>query len=446
MYLIDSETLLTRLHVCRTLHETYEHILESYVSDYYVEKHWNKLPDCWQSFFAQSELSSLGNLLNYNVPLVLNKVCPLSLICLRLLLAKFTFCRRPVPRSTNEPETPGGNFLKYLWKNVKQKKRHEIDAVAKLCRQQAASNGCHHIVDIGSGVGHLSRMLSYGYGFKVCTFEANETLVKSATALDEQFETLLDAKAIKHRKTTKTVHLHEKITSNTSGAQFLQQVLKHFKDSNKNLQFGLIGLHPCGDLGPTLLRLFNQVENVRFILIASCCYMKMSFNHNFPLSGHCIAENMHLKYLSCEIACHSIENYVEKCAVNRLDHLKVHAFRAALEHLLISIDPRLKHTQLCSAKYSDQLTFSEYCERTLRERITCLGGTVPDCDYERIIKETWTEVAKFYSVRLLVAPAIETIILIDRVLYLQENGHDSFIVPLFEPEISPRNLLLIGVK
>ena len=31
-------------------------------------------------------------------------------------------------------------------------------------------------------------------------------------------------------------------------------------DPRAELKYGLVGLHTCGDLGPTILHLFNQVE------------------------------------------------------------------------------------------------------------------------------------------------------------------------------------------
>lgn len=42
---------------------------------------------------------------------------------------------------------------------------------------------CEYIVDIGSGLGHLVRMLSYGYGLKVCGIEAQNKLNTQARSL-----------------------------------------------------------------------------------------------------------------------------------------------------------------------------------------------------------------------------------------------------------------------
>lgn len=43
-----------------------------------------------------------------------------------------------------------------------------------------------------------------------------------------------------------------------------------------DFKFGIAGLHPCGDLGATLLKLYNECSKAQFINIVGCCYMKLS--------------------------------------------------------------------------------------------------------------------------------------------------------------------------
>ena len=40
--------------------------------------------------------------------------------------------------------------------------------------------------------------------------------------------------------------------------------------------FLIVGLHTCGDLAPTLLRVFSQCPNAVGIISIGCCYMKLS--------------------------------------------------------------------------------------------------------------------------------------------------------------------------
>jgi hypothetical protein len=61
-------------------------------------------------------------------------------------------------------------------------------------------------------------------------------------------------------------------------------------------------------------------------------------------------------------------------------------------------------------------------------------------------------VGPFYSLRAVLAPVIESYILLDRLLYLKEQAElvagkeriTAELVPLFEPSISPRNMAIIA--
>ncbi|XP_028133872.1 methyltransferase-like protein 25B [Diabrotica virgifera virgifera] len=441
-----------RLLTCHKVYQTFYNVLNSYVSDYYVENHWNKLSTSWSNHFEEIKISELSDLLNLSKPLN-GMVHPLTLLCLRSVLDNFTLPRRraDLPISPEiSPFKDNKKFMNFFWKNVKLKKRHEIDIMAKLCYRLAKETNCFHIVDIGSGVGHLSRMLSYGYGIKVCTVEAVEAFTKLAESMDSNFENALTKRNICHIKNTfKTVHINKRITKDITVQDFLTIVQNAF--DNKNVRFGIVGLHPCGDLGATLLKLYMECPNIVFINIASCCYMKITLNPTtescFPLSNFCKAQNIVLSYLVCEIACHAIENYSEKLKNDaEYEKLKIHAYRAALEDLLTSVDPELKHSIVGSVKYTDNLTFVNYVKKV------CDNNNLPNLPdekvlfYEDLITTTWRKVVSFYSIRLLLAPLVENIILLDRWLYVTENGSECKILPLFDCNISPRNLVLSANK
>lgn len=71
-------------------------------------------------------------------------------------------------------------LLKLFWKNVKAKKRHEIAVISDICRKSTCKTDCIYVVDVGSGLGHLSRMLNYQCNLTVCAIEAQNKLSKQA--------------------------------------------------------------------------------------------------------------------------------------------------------------------------------------------------------------------------------------------------------------------------
>ena len=46
--------------------------------------------------------------------------------------------------------------------------------------------GCRHVVDVGAGQGHLSRLLSFGYGLGVTTIEAAGCHAPKAEKFDKE--------------------------------------------------------------------------------------------------------------------------------------------------------------------------------------------------------------------------------------------------------------------
>lgn len=65
-------------------------------------------------------------------------------------------------------------------KKIKLKKRHEIERMGKLTEKIARELKVEYVVDFGSGLGHLARLLSYGYGLNVCCIEKQVALTDQA--------------------------------------------------------------------------------------------------------------------------------------------------------------------------------------------------------------------------------------------------------------------------
>ncbi|KAJ0571640.1 hypothetical protein HanHA300_Chr05g0192431 [Helianthus annuus] len=57
-------------------------------------------------------------------------------------------------------------------------------------------------------------------------------------------------------------------------------------------------------------------------------------------------------------------------------------------------------------------------------------------------------IGPYWSLRAALGPVLETLILLDRLLFLQEQGDsvEAIMVPIFNPNISPRNVALIAKK
>lgn len=214
-----------------------------------------------------------------------------------------------------------------------------------------------------------------------------------------------------------------------------QQIKKSFEIPShleSDFEFGIIGLHPCGDLAAMLMNFFLQCPEAKFVNLVGCCYMKLTSPlpsepnafRGYPLSSHLshqLPSDTCLSYSAREIACHAIEQYEARLRTNNFEYLRVHSFRAAVEKLICKQWPHLRHSGLRSIKHLT--TFEAYCKNA----VTNLNIVIPPEDVfsEDTINNlaNWKQVVIFYTLRLMFAPLLESIILYDRLMYMIECGN-----------------------
>ncbi|XP_034001756.1 protein RRNAD1 isoform X1 [Trematomus bernacchii] len=237
--------------------------------------------------------------------------------------------------------------------------------------------------------------------------------------------------------------------------------------------FVLTGLHACGDLSSTLLRHFISCPHVRGITSVACCYMKISTREHpsppgliaaphpaderlqetmlqpsefgYPMSSWVGGLPGHqLSYKAREAACHALEDYRRRLW-EESQLLRTHCYRATLETIIREQRPELCRAGVQTVKKAHLLTFTEYARLGLAR-----VGLPPDLPLDggrvEAMLEQQGRVVVFFSLALLLAPVVETLVLLDRIIYLQENGVDSRLVPLFDPNLSPRNFVLVALK
>ncbi|XP_041369668.1 protein RRNAD1-like [Gigantopelta aegis] len=238
-------------------------------------------------------------------------------------------------------------------------------------------------------------------------------------------------------------------------ANMTQSRLETGDDSRE--RFVLASLHACGDLTPTLLRVFVDSESAAGLASVGCCYMKLSTRSGvddavcdeigYPMSEFVGSLPGHqLSFAARELACHFIGCYCQRLRDNS-DHLKIHGYRAAVQLIILGMRPDFRHGEArCTVKNATQMKFEKYAE-CISDKVG-LGHDIPDDLLKRAQScvTHWKDVVAFYVIRLSLAPLIETLILLDRMVYLYEKGISSTLVPIFEPRLSPRNYVLLASK
>jgi len=462
---------------CLQLLEHYEWLINSFVLDFFIDSHWNHLPSSWKDILTNITPHDLANWLDHKETPKYNEPWPLSLLALKQTIKHLSLDRAPVenltnvkkflkvPESTNnwdfEPEMlseSGGQHasLKHVFrKHVKPKKQYEMCRLAKLTSSISNTMHIDKVLDIGSGVGHLSRYLCYNNKLQVACVDGDDKLTNSAKKFDAELEFTVD-KMLKRGDTSlklprAPVHVTSHIAPDMNLDNFHQILANKFSISSPDqLKYGILGLHTCGDLGPVLIRMFIQDPGAVMLNSLGCCYMKIK--EHFPMSNFVQKQEWHkLTYTSNELACHALEMYTDRLKKEQEDKLKVHCYRALLEKLLLRRDKKFRHTILKTVARAHELSFVDYVTKATTNLVN--SGELEFFTEEELTDpkiqtqlDQWWEVVTFYTLRLAMAPIIETVILLDRCLFLYENKIDNMMFPLFDPIMSPRNQVIVAVK
>lgn len=249
-----------------------------------------------------------------------------------------------------------------------------------------------------------------------------------------------------------------------------------------------------------MLRVFHRAgPAVGALVSVGCCYMKMSekgcplsptphagadaggeHEWGFPMSKCVQSTGIVTGFYVREHACHSLLSYANKLrAAARAPggdaeaSLRLHGRRSVLELLLARQQLRRQQgaggggggggsddggggggaffARVAGIKDAATIPFEEYARRSFEK---CALPPIEATEWSKVHEELlqprllqWRRVVVYYVLRLLLAPVWESLVLIDRLLYLREHGYAcSTLVPLFDPALSPRSYALVALK
>uniref|UniRef100_L7LYT7 Putative rrna adenine n-6-methyltransferase n=1 Tax=Rhipicephalus pulchellus TaxID=72859 RepID=L7LYT7_RHIPC len=457
----------------------YSWLNDAYVLDYFVEQQWHKLPPSWQETLSVIDLSDLSDWLETGLPAQRRSVWPLSLMCLAPVARQLALNRCPIASPADIPlllpdDLAGGKDLQWpvfhccgnrnlthaFRKHVKLKKQHEIIRLAMVVELLAKKCNCSHVLDVGSGQGHLARLLALDKKLRVATVDLVGSHLTSAQRFDNQAALHVQKKKSVEIEGEASSHLPQhvelEISMATTPAELEQVADKAWGRAKSGVEnFVLVGLHTCGNLGPSMIQLFADSPAARGLVSVGCCYMKLNEGRcegmerkmAYPMSSHVCAlgKVAALSYQAREVACHAFEVYTRKLKESP-SSLKIHCYRALLERLIVDRYEDQRHCGLGSVKHAANLTFSQYARKALQKFPLPLPDEDLDLPELELAMNEWQRVVIFYSLRLLLAPVIESLLLVDRMLYLWDRCIPSCLLPLFDPCLSPRNLVLLAFK
>lgn len=247
-------------------------------------------------------------------------------------------------------------------------------------------------------------------------------------------------------------NVYSPLTSFITADSELHDIIKDLEDCL------MVGLHTCGDLAPNTLRIFASKSEIKGVCSVGCCYHLLSEEFENP-HKECTQEKWGFPM------CRSLKEgrwccgrnarmsaclALERVAVGQGLPTESLFYRAVLQDIIKDCYGITKCDRHVGKLYSKSSSFLDYVRKSLK-KLGLEESKLPEkviMDYYEKYKPRMNELEAFNMLKVVLAPCIETLILLDRLCYLkeQEDIAWSALVKLFDPVKSPRCYALIALK
>ncbi|XP_069677807.1 probable methyltransferase-like protein 25 [Periplaneta americana] len=383
-----------------------------------------------------------------------------------------------------------------------RKKMHEVEVMSQMVAALADVSGASYVVDVGGGKGYLSSILALHHGLRVLGVDSSQVnthgAAKRSKKLEKQWSGLcrradilkqgnIPPKRGKHWKSRSNLEssddckcetteddgetasknqttngtLYKQVTAFVTQLTDLRNLVKEQFECEDCENLALAGLHTCGDLAATCLRIFVNREEFSSLCNVGCCYhlleeeyvrspfwtdveppLPAGVQFGFPMSEFLNRQEFSLGRNARMLSAQALDRIGENHQLTSEPLF----FRALLQVLLIrKCGEHIPWGQVGRLKYQN---FVDYVQKAVQK--LHLSIEVSEDEIEALHRNYLNEQQQlhvFFLLRLSLAPVIETVILLDRLLYLHEKGiQESYLVQLFDPVISPRCYCIISLK
>ncbi len=299
----------------------------------------------------------------------------------------------------------------------KVKKQHELQCL--FSHLDKLKNENVSVVDFGGGVGNLA-------------FFLEDELNMRPLVIEKDFDLINKGRSRVEKNQSKIIFSEATVGSN-------------FK-INKADQLDLgIGLHTCGNFATDMLEScsINKIKNV---LNFGCCYSKIR-NDQYNLSSH---SNKDLKFNSRALASATVG--FGKTTQEIYDfRIRIMNYKFSFYHYVYKKHGIAEFCPMSNSRRSlYSLSFYEFMQKSFQKYYPGLAledeSEVVSFHQSKENKQINSYFQRYYAISRYLGQALEVYLLCDRALYLQEHGYDTEIKEFFDPQISPRNKGIIGVR
>jgi hypothetical protein len=328
--------------------------------------------------------------------------------------------------------------------HMKTKKTAEIARAVAHIRDVCNCRGITRIVDMGSGQGYVSISLAYLFPhLRILSLDESESQIAGAKYLVASLG--IAETSIKH-----LVHWID-------GSPALAETIQDWAGGEQCM---LVGLHACGNLSEHMIRYFSTVPCITELAVVGCCYNHIvprspSCPDGFPISSALQKRNVKLSPTALMTGCQSPNNWLKPDFENDKTEPslfgKRRLYRAILEKVFydkrVSLDA--KERPAWGIRKGDLVSFLMFARRAMTY-LNIPEDIVSDEElvaYEGRYKYCESQIAILWTLSVLCCKVVESVIALDRYLFLVEHGAENVdVVPIFDLKVSPRNLMITARK
>lgn len=318
-------------------------------------------------------------------------------------------------------------FDAFTFLHIKPKKQYEIETLAPEVDKMMKENQLKTVVDIGGGIGKIAQAITNHYFHPVTSIDMDPALQKTGIERNRKNQ----------KKNAPLVHyINSKLELGNPHLASL------FTPESLSL-----GLHTCGDLANTHFDLAIKGQAGALINLG-CCYYKISKNETYNISTH--AKNS--PHLSLNLYALSLATNAHRQVGDWHFQYKnmVKNYRYAF-HIYLYEVIGIKEFQSLGSSHKKHYhgDFSSYAfEQMKRLNLECpdseesLNYFFHDKDRSRMIKKMILS----GILRGIYGRSLEMYLLLDRAIYLEENGFKTELIEYFDEVVSPRNIGIRAIR
>ncbi|OEC33406.1 Methyltransferase domain-containing protein [Pseudomonas cuatrocienegasensis] len=275
----------------------------------------------------------------------------------------------------------------------------------------------HHWLDWCAGKGHLGHLLARD-GMPLTCLEHDPALVEDGQRLAQRLQ--LDAQ---HRQ---------------------QDVMADDSARHLTPMHTAVALHACGDLHIRLMQLASAAGCGQ-LAIAPCCYNRTQAAAYQPLSMVAQASALHLSRDDLGLPLNETVTAPARVRQQRDQSMARRLAFDLLQRELRGVDSYLPTPSLPAAWLHKP--FAQYCiDLGQRKGLTIDANAA---DWDALLARGWQRLAEVRNLELLRAlfrRPLELWLVLDRALYLEEQGYQVRLGQFCPADLTPRNLLLLAER